>query len=72
MADHGYSPKLQRIGIPDHFIEHGTAAQLYALCGLDEEGIKKVLKGEKWEKNARINGNGIKIQTVDEKAHLSN
>lgn len=50
MADHGYSPKLQRIGIPDHFIEHGTAAQLYALCGLDEEGIKKVLKGEKWEK----------------------
>ena len=72
MADHGYSPKLQRIGIPDHFIEHGTAAQLYALCGLDEEGIKKVLKGEKWEKNARINGNGIKIQTVDKKAHLSN
>lgn len=72
MADHGYSPKLQRIGIPDHFIEHGTAAQLYALCGLDEESIKKVLKGEKWEKNARINGNGIKIQTVDEKAHLSN
>ena len=72
MADHGYSPKLQHIGIPDHFIEHGTAAQLYALCGLDEEGIKKVLKGEKWEKNARINGNGIKIQTVDEKAHLSN
>jgi len=72
MADHGYSPKLQRIGIPDHFIEHGTAAQLYALCGLDEEGIKKVLKGEKWEKNARINGNGIKIQTVDEKANLSN
>ena len=71
MADHGYSPKLQRIGIPDHFIEHGTAAQLYALCGLDEEGIKKVLKGEKWEKNARINGNGIKIQTVDEKAYLS-
>ena len=39
---------------------------------MDEEGIKKVLKGEKWEKNARINGNGIKIQTVDEKAHLSN
>ena len=72
MADHGYSPKLQRIGIPDHFIEHGTAAQLYALCGLDEEGIKKVLKCEKWEKNASINGNGIKIQTVDEKAHLSN
>ena len=72
MADHGYSPKLQRIGIPDHFIEHGTAAQLYALCGLDEEGIKKVLKGEKKKKNARINGNGIKIQTVDEKAHLSN
>ena len=72
MADHGYSPKLQRIGIPDHFIEHGTAAQLYALCGLDEESIKKVLKGEKREKNTGINGNGIKKQTVDEKVHLSN
>lgn len=67
MADHGYSPELQRIGIPDHFIEHGTTTQLYALCGLDEEGIKKVLKDKKWRKNT-----GIKIQTVDEKTHLSN
>ena len=47
MADHGYSPKIQRIGIPDRFIEHGTVAQLHALCGLDEESIKKVLKDEK-------------------------
>ena len=47
MADHGYSPKIQRIGIPDRFIEHGTVAQLHALCGLDEESIKKALKDEK-------------------------
>ena len=26
MADHGYSPKIQRIGIPDRFIEHQKSA----------------------------------------------
>ena len=57
MADHEYTPEIRRIGIQDHFVEHGTVAQLYALCGLDEEGIVKELeKGEvekmkKWEKD---------------------
>ena len=39
MADHGYKPDVRRIGVPDRFIEHGTVAQLYHLCGMDEEGI---------------------------------
>ena len=39
MADHGYSPHIKRIGIPDRFVEHGSVAQLYALCGMDEEHI---------------------------------
>ena len=57
MADHEYTPEIRRIGIQDHFVEHGTVAQLYALCGLDEEGIVKELeKGEvekmkKWKKD---------------------
>ena len=39
MADHGYKPNVRRIGVPDQFIEHGTVAELYHLCGMDEEGI---------------------------------
>lgn len=39
MADNGYAPQVQRIGVPDTFIEHGTVQELYHLCGMDEEGI---------------------------------
>ena len=39
MADNGYTPRVQRIGVPDTFIEHGTVQELYHLCGMDEEGI---------------------------------
>lgn len=39
MSENGYSPRLERIGVPDQFIEHGTVQQLYHLCGMDEEGI---------------------------------
>ena len=41
MSDHEYHPHIRRIGIPDQFIEHGTVAQLFELCGMDEEGIYK-------------------------------
>ncbi|MCR4764902.1 MAG: 1-deoxy-D-xylulose-5-phosphate synthase [Bacteroidaceae bacterium] len=41
MADHGYTPLVKRIGIPDTFIEHGSPEDLYHLCGMDEEGIYK-------------------------------
>ncbi|MFN4122126.1 MAG: 1-deoxy-D-xylulose-5-phosphate synthase [Flavobacteriales bacterium] len=50
MADHGYSAKVIRLGIPDKVVEHGTQPELWAECGYDEKGIKKaVLKllGEK-------------------------
>ncbi len=45
MADHGFTPRLTRLGIPDHFVEHGSVKELYRLCGMDEEGIIKALKG---------------------------
>lgn len=41
MADNGYTPHIERIGVPDTFIEHGTVQELYRLCGMDEEGIYK-------------------------------
>ena len=40
---HGYSQTIKRIGIPDHFIPHGTAAQLQKEVGLDAAGIAAVL-----------------------------
>ena len=40
MVDHEYHSKVVRLGIPDHFIEHGTQAELYAQCGFDADGIR--------------------------------
>lgn len=39
MADRGYTPQVQRIGVPDNFIEHGSLKELHRLCEMDEEGI---------------------------------
>ena len=43
MNDHGYTPHITRMGMPDHFVEQGTVEQLRALCGIDIDGIKKQL-----------------------------
>ena len=43
MADNGYNPLVKRIGLPDKFIQHGSVKELYHLCGMDEEGIYKIL-----------------------------
>lgn len=43
MSDHGYTPHITRMGMPDHFVEQGTVGQLRALCGIDIDGIKKQL-----------------------------
>ncbi|MDF9829928.1 1-deoxy-D-xylulose-5-phosphate synthase [Parabacteroides sp. PF5-6] len=41
MIENGYSPRIQRIGVGDHFVEHGSIPELYRLCGMDAESIKK-------------------------------
>lgn len=43
MSDHGYTPHITRMGMPDHFVEQGTVEQLRAFCGIDIDGIKKQL-----------------------------
>ena len=43
MADHGYTPTVRRIGLPDSFVQHGTPKELYQICGMDAESIKKIL-----------------------------
>ena len=43
MADNNYTTHVERIGVPDAFIEHGTVQELHRLCGMDEEGIYNIL-----------------------------
>ena len=46
MSDHGFSPKITRLGLPDNFVEHGTVAELRKIVGLDSDSIKKAILGE--------------------------
>ena len=43
LADHGISIPVTRMGLPDHFVEHGSLKELHHLCGIDAEGIKDVI-----------------------------
>ncbi|MFV0592192.1 MAG: 1-deoxy-D-xylulose-5-phosphate synthase [Draconibacterium sp.] len=40
MASKGFSAQIRILGVPDHFIEHGTPEDLYKECGIDTKGIK--------------------------------
>lgn len=47
LGDHGYQAHVTRLGLPvDHFVEHGTVAELQHLVGLDVESIKKAILSE--------------------------
>ena len=46
MSDHHFTPAITRLGLPDHFVEHGSVPQLKALTGLDDDSIAKVIIGE--------------------------
>ena len=39
MADHGYNPRVIRLGINDQFVEHGSTKELYHMLKLDKEGL---------------------------------
>lgn len=39
LADHGYETRVKRIGLPDHFVEHGTIPQLREIIGMDNKSI---------------------------------
>ena len=44
MSDHGYQPVIHRLGLPDHFVEHGKVSELQAIVGIDKESIKKEIE----------------------------
>ncbi len=37
-------PRVLRLGLPDHFIDHGDQAQLLSQIGLDADGIEKTIR----------------------------
>ncbi len=39
MADHGYTPRVIRLGVNDQFVEHGSTKELYQMLHLDKEGL---------------------------------
>mgnify|MGYP004700970763 FL=1 len=39
LEDNGYRKNVVRLGLPDHFVEHGTVAELQHIVGIDAEGI---------------------------------
>ena len=43
MAANGYTPKVEILGIPDNFVEHGTPEELYRICGMDKENVLKTI-----------------------------
>ena len=44
MSDNNKDVKVQRIGLPDHFVEHGTVNELKVIAGIDDDTIKKVIR----------------------------
>ncbi len=45
MNDHGYSPRITRLGMPDdQFVEHGTVEELHKIVGLDAASIRKMIE----------------------------
>lgn len=39
--DHGYAPSVQRMGLPDEFVTHGSVDELMRIVGLDASHIKQ-------------------------------
>jgi len=44
MTDQKYQAEVIRLGIPDHYVHHGTQKELWEECGYDTQGIVKEIK----------------------------
>lgn len=43
LYDNGFKGEVRTLGIDDKFIEHGTPAELYSICGYDVAGIAQAI-----------------------------
>jgi len=65
MVDQGYrTTKVNRLGVPDRWIEHGTQAELYADCGYDVDSIVKLVEEEVSRLNSQENILGKSAQSA--------
>ena len=39
MSDNGYFAQVQRLGIPDRFVDHGSQKELHLECGYYKDDI---------------------------------
>lgn len=44
MSDHGFTPRIVRLGLPDKFVEHGTVDELRHICGISKDDIREKIK----------------------------
>jgi 1-deoxy-D-xylulose-5-phosphate synthase len=44
MSEHGYTPQVVRMGLPDAFVEHGSVPELQKIVGMDVESIRKEIE----------------------------
>ena len=44
MIAHEYSARIKMLGIPDHYIEHGSLKELHKECGYDANGIAAAVR----------------------------
>ena len=42
-AQNGYTQTLIPLGLPDRFVTHGSVAELHKECGIDADGIAKII-----------------------------
>ena len=47
MAQHGYTPHIHTMGIPDEFVEHGSTSELYRLCRMDKAAVLEIIQNIK-------------------------
>ena len=43
MNEHGYTPVIRRLGLPDEFVEHGKVSELQAIVGIDRDSIRNAI-----------------------------
>lgn len=54
MNDHDYKAEVKMLGIPDHFVEHGSLKELHRECGYDAKGIADAVR-EMLQEEVKVN-----------------
>ena len=47
MTENGYTPRVNVLGLPDAFVEHGASGELYRLCKMDKASVLEAISNYK-------------------------